>query len=646
MTGLMDSPALLLAVVLVLVGGCLAVLSWGRKLPRQGDWLVGLGLLILLIGSVINGIRFTERAFAPEIWSRGWIWPHEETGAITVGILNDAIGEAMAILSAIAATLGLIGSGGPGHGPRAGRSYAALGLSAAGVALAWFALTPWLALTGTALTVLGGFLALGRLWDTPSEALIATRYGYERSWGLLLSLFGLCVLAGEHAPLSLQHAAGAWSTPDSPSVLLGAGLLFFGAFVQLQPFPFLGWVMKSSETPSPARILVSQVYPAWAVFAVLVRLEPQFRAEGLFPDLGWLGLISSALAALAGLLSPNWRQGLGAWLSAGFSFAVAALAFSGPAAAFCIALGVGLGASALAGFGAALESGGPITQTGKQRATWAKAGCAFAAAAGTGFAGFIAAGGLVRAGSLIWSQPVLVGVGAVVLFVFVFLGWKVALQVMATRESVQAGWVEVLAPYGMIFLSMGVIWRGSLSGGLIPGDPDRVFHSLLSLFFGASGEAWGEEAAVAPASGLYWVVQFMAMGAAFITAGRKPEFWPGVSRKLPRFSAFVASGYGIDALFQRILLGLSWAGNMNVRFFDRSGWGEWLSGLLGRGARRSAAVFAAADLRLSRGIGEAVRGWVEAPAKALQLIQNGDVQWYLFFAVGSGIAILAYFMKT
>ena len=39
----------------------------------------------------------------------------------------------------------------------------------------------------------------------------------------------------------------------------------------------------------------------------------------------------------------------------------------------------------------------------------------------------------------------------------------------------------------------------------------------------------------------------------------------------------------------------------------------------------------------------AIRRGVEAPAKALQFIQNGDVRWYLLFAVGSGFLILLHF---
>lgn len=414
--------------------------------------------------------------------------------------------------------------------------------------------------------------------------------------------------------------------------------------MQLQPFPFLGWLMSESDTHCPARIVITQVFPAWAVFALLLRLEPQLREVGVFPDLGWVGLASSVLAAAAGLFSNHWRLSLGAWVSAGFSLVVAVLAFAGPAPAFCLAIGVGLGASALASFAAALEEGGPASNTGRKRALWAKTGCALAAAAGTGVVGFVSAGGSVHAMSITWSQPVLAGVGATVFFLFVFLGWKVACQAIAIKSNTQAPWAVVLSPYLLIILALGATWTGTLSGGAIPGNPDRIFHSLLTLLLGPNGEAWGDDAAIGPASGVYWLIVVLAAGSAFWTAGRRPDFWPGVTRSVPRLSAFVTSGYRVDALIERIRDGLVWAGSMSVRFFDRNVWESWVPGLLGRGARKGAAVVAIADLRISRGIGGMLKRWVETPSKALQLVQNGDVQWYLFFAVGSGIAILAHFM--
>ena len=41
-----------------------------------------------------------------------------------------------------------------------------------------------------------------------------------------------------------------------------------------------------------------------------------------------------------------------------------------------------------------------------------------------------------------------------------------------------------------------------------------------------------------------------------------------------------------------------------------------------------------------------LRKWVEVPAKALQLIQNGDLQWYLVFGIGMMIALLVHFVRA
>jgi hypothetical protein len=113
---------------------------------------------------------------------------------------------------------------------------------------------------------------------------------------------------------------------------------------------------------------------------------------------------------------------------------------------------------------------------------------------------------------------------------------------------------------------------------------------------------------------------------------------------MPRFSAFVTSGYGVDVALSRLRAGLAWIGGASARIFDQGMWESKVPELLGRGLRRGAAAFAAADLSLSRGIGTLIRGSVDLPSRALQLIQSGDVQWYLFFAVGSGVAILAHFL--
>ena len=393
-------------------------------------------------------------------------------------------------------------------------------------------------------------------------------------------------------------------------------------------------------------MVTTQVFPAWAVLALLLRLEPRLRQAGVYPDLGWFGLASSVLAAIAGMLSAHWKQSLGAWLSAGFCRDGGGARVRGPFAGVLSDDGVGLGASALAGFASALEQGGTASGTARKRALWAKTGCALGAAAGTGFLGFVSCAGGARAISLVWGVLVLAAALAAVFFFFALVGWKVAWQAIATKNNTQAPWLVVLMPYALVVLALGLCWTGTLSGGAVPGDPDRVFPGLSALLFGSSAATWGDDATIAASCGVYWAALLCAAGLAAWTTGRRPEFWPGVQRGIPRLSAFVLSGYGVDAAMTRLRAGLAWVGAASGRCLDRGVWEAWVPALLGRGLRRGAAAFAAADLKLSRGLGTLARGSVDLPSRALQLIQNGDVQWYLFFAVGSGIAILAHYLTT
>ncbi|MGK5083590.1 hypothetical protein WDW37_09820 [Bdellovibrionota bacterium FG-1] len=655
MNGVTSSPALLLSGLVVLLVGGIVLMLWGRKLPRQGDWLVGLGLAALMIDAGIGWIALSEDSFQPQTWLRGWIWPRAEEGAITVGMVRDAVGLAVAVLTVLVSACLLLVTSGTVRVTRAARLYAALAVSCAGVAFAWFGLTPWLALAGSVLTIVGGFLALGSYWGLSSEAALATRFGWERSWGFILSLVGLCVLAGARAPLSMVGASSWSETTD----FMGASFVFLGAMVQLQPFPFLGWGTHDSITPGFARIVLAQVFPAWASLALLLRLEPRFREAGIFPFFGWVGLASAFLSAASGVFRNQWRLSLSAWLSSAFSLAVAFLAFNGPSSAFCMFLGAGLAASALAGFGSNLDE---IALAADREKTaniqvWSRVGCGLAAAMGTGFLGFVTAGGNVHWFLFAIAQPALATASILVFFLFAFLGWKVAWMAISVKapakwtakppkQAADVSWNAVLAPFVLIVLGLGVVWTGTATGGVVLGNPDCFLTSFLTQFFGAAANNWGEEGSYGTASALYWGVLLIASVAAYLTAGKRPHLWPAISRSLPRFSAFVASGYGVDPFFEKVAEVLSRVGRASTWLVDREIWGFWLPHGLTTALRRGAAAIALGDSRFSFWVGGALRRWVEVPSKVLQVIQNGDVQWYLFFAVGSGIAILAHFIRT
>jgi hypothetical protein len=67
--------------------------------------------------------------------------------------------------------------------------------------------------------------------------------------------------------------------------------------------------------------------------------------------------------------------------------------------------------------------------------------------------------------------------------------------------------------------------------------------------------------------------------------------------------------------------------------------------LLSFGVKNVSEVTRAIDLKLTESLDVSVKKLVDVPAKLLQLIQTGDLRWYLFFALSSGFALLAHFLK-
>lgn len=631
---------LIIALVFMFFTG-LICLTWGRRLPRNGDWLVGIGAIGLLTVAALASSSYFEDPSAPKTWIRNWIPPRGELGAVNVGILHDSLGLAIMALASGLAAISLTARRLLGNEVRPERLFAAAAFSTTGVVLSWVSVTPWLAFTGIAMSVFGGFIAMGTEWEHEPEAAIAARFARERIWGLALTLFGASILASNGAALNWAEQQ-AWAQ-DSANTF-GAITLAIGLFVQLQPFPFLGWNVMASRSNPTGRIIYAQIYTALAAFAIFTRFDAQFRAVGVFPVLGWAALASSALTVLSGMLQTQWKMSLGMWISSAFALATAVLAFSGPWAAASLFIGTSLAGVAISLFGATLEGTGEAPRGSNQRATAAKFGAILAAAAGTGMVGFVVCGGSIRwlAGAL--DNPTLITASAFVLFIGALLAWKTVWMLVKEHPSTEAGWAAVLTPYLVTILSLGVIWNGTLTGGALPDTQDQVSTSALSAFFGQPAGTLNQDTFFS-ASWIHWGAFLLAIITAYWTTARKQNSWAALHGAAPKVSHFFASGYGIDRLTGRILFGLSWLGSAIQSAVETKTWGQWLPQGISWVIHRIARGTSVADTVLTRQLDLALRRGTEVPAKMLQMIQSGDVQWYLFFAVGSGIAILVHFLK-
>src|SRR5690606_33852073 len=103
-------------------------------------------------------------------------------------------------------------------------------------------------------------------------------------------------------------------------------------------------------------------------------------------------------------------------------------------------------------------------------------------------------------------------------------------------------------------------------------------------------------------------------------------------------------GYGADRASAAVLALLGKSGASIQRWIDVKIWQEGIPGALYWMLSRVTRAFAWFDGRLIRAVDAGVRRSTEGPAKLLQLIQSGELQWYLFFAIGSGFAVLLHFL--
>jgi hypothetical protein len=642
-----SSATLLTFCLLVLLFIGVVIFAWGRKLPGRGSWLVWAGLLLLATAVGFDTGFFLKEDFRIKIWQVGWIWPREDMSAITVGVFQDPLSLAMTILTTFVAAIVLMMQSELAKEPRPERVQAAIAISTVGVALAWISLTPWLVFVGIILSIIGGFVTYGSRWDSTLEAGIAARFVLERSSGFLLSFFGACILANSRTPLLFNHAE-MWSTQGdlSVSTWVGAILLVVGLFIQMQPFPFMGWLVSSSEICSPLRTLLNQIFPTWAAFSIIIRLEPQLVSLGFFPHFGWVALGSTFLMILSGLFQNQWRQSLGMWLAAGFSLSFALLAFSGPLVAMGMLLGVSLGALCLSGSANALEGDGPQTPASIQRASWVKVASFLGTAAGTGVIGFVSAtSGVLWITQAVHAAGATVAIFLFIFFIYVLLGWRIAWRVFKLNTSSDTSWLTVLALFLCVLVALGFVWTGSLTGNVVLGISDQVMSSGFEKFFGIKMGEIQLSQDYLTASGLYWGALILAFMTAYWTSGRKEDRWAVLAHALPKSSRFIAQGYGSDGVAQKVVFGVKRSGQFAEKIVDQEIWMKWLPLGLSHGLKTLSQWMSRIDKGLFVGIGSGLRKTVDVPAKILQLIQTGDVRWYLFFALSSGFALLSHYLR-
>src|SRR3954468_19424290 len=103
MNAMESAPTFLTNSIFALLILSFAAFRWGRKTPGNGIWFVWTGLIGLLVAVGLDSGVLLKEALKIKIWKAGWILPHEEIGAITVGTYQDSLSLTMSALAALVA---------------------------------------------------------------------------------------------------------------------------------------------------------------------------------------------------------------------------------------------------------------------------------------------------------------------------------------------------------------------------------------------------------------------------------------------------------------------------------------------------------------------------------------------------------------
>ena len=648
-------PILMLCIFFLFFCGIL-IFVWGQKLKTRGYWLLWIGLFSILGGIGVDGGLFSDHSLSIQSWTSGWIGDPQDLHSIKVGVLQDFLGLAMSFFSVMIAGLFLcLKNKILFHEKRAEKIFSALAFSTAGMVIAWIAVPLWLNFSGIFLTSLGGFLAISARCDDESEAGLAAYFLSEKAFGFLVGFCGACILSSHDAVSGvalLSQGSTAW---------IGYLLVLMSLLIFTQPFPLLGWRVCRSNVFTPAQTLLCQIFPTWATFVLLLRLDSELSLFQDFQVLAWVSLLSALLAFLGGLFQTSWKESLGAWLVGGFSVVYSSFIFNGPLPALSLLIGMSLAGLCFSLIGSCSHKTLEKAQTQRPLygSYWIRCALFLAAASGTGMIGFVSATGGLRWIYQSTHLPLAIALFCIFnFFLFALLGWKLSWKIshflpnVRSKESHESYWSSIVVLYCFIFLSLGVVWTGNISANVIYGFEGLQFLPVLFDHFFTTTRG-SERLNVLDlhreeflsVSALYWGIVFLAFLSAYWGFNKRRDKSFKKFFLAPRITQFIAEGYGVETPCRTLYKSLQWLGQTTENLVDYQIWSKHLPSLFYLIFKWTSIWINQLDIWLSNGLISVVKRGVNTSAKVLQRIHTGDVQWSLFFILCSAFALLFKILK-
>ncbi len=279
----------------------LLLIFFGKKLPRQGDWLASGFITITFLLSLI--LLITKLNFYPaESFSANFDWAVVGSQTISFGIMIDNLAAVMLLVVTLVSTLvHFFSIGYMNNDPRYSRYFAYLGLfsfSMLGIVLTNNILLMYVFWE---LVGISSYLLIGFWYEKKSasnaanKAFIVNRIG---DFGMFIGIMILFASFSTFAFEGIFSSIEAGQLPfGSTGWLTAAGVLIFcGAVGKSAQFPLHVWLPDAMEGPTPVSALIHAATMVAAGVYLVARVFPMLTADALL-IIAYVGAITALVAA-------------------------------------------------------------------------------------------------------------------------------------------------------------------------------------------------------------------------------------------------------------------------------------------------------------------------------------------------------------
>ncbi|HSQ76543.1 MAG TPA: NADH-quinone oxidoreductase subunit L [Bacteroidota bacterium] len=296
-----------LTVLLLPLAGFVLMMFFGRRLPRQGDWLAtGVSTVALVIALVVLYQKLTVMPDQDAVLNFPWINMHNLPGigpvTIVLGVGLDNLAAIMMVAVMIISALVHWFSIGYMEGDvRYSRYFGYLGLFTFSMLTIVLANNLFLLYAGWELVGICSYLLIGHWYEKKSasnagiKAFITNRIG---DFGFLIGMliffttfhtFGLKEIFAGLQSGTLPYGSEGWMT--------AAGVLIFcGAVGKSAQFPLHVWLPDAMEGPTPVSALIHAATMVAAGVYLIARTFPLMTAEALLV-IAYIGVITAFISA-------------------------------------------------------------------------------------------------------------------------------------------------------------------------------------------------------------------------------------------------------------------------------------------------------------------------------------------------------------